>query len=114
MVGMQSSETYDGTRATGVNAVVVTSNSIEHGNNEGNEDEGGAPTARDSGMEGVVISGHEDRFVKFFDANSGMSRYQFCRSERHLLTNFVYRPMYIFHAGSPVVHCLIVAFARWS
>jgi len=86
MVGMQSSETYDGTRATGVNAVVVTSNSIEHGGSEGNEDEGGAPTARDSSMEGVVISGHEDRFVKFFDANSGMSRLQLLRNMQHLLT----------------------------
>ncbi len=24
-----------------------------------------------SGIEGVIISGHEDRFIRFFDANSG-------------------------------------------
>jgi len=24
-----------------------------------------------SGVEGTIISGHEDRFIRFFDANSG-------------------------------------------
>lgn len=108
MVGMQSSETYDGTRATGVNAVVVTSNSIEHGNSEGNEDEGGAPTARDSGMEGVVISGHEDRFVKFFDANSGMWKSKIIRKYTSLANKLslqanAHIPCWL--TRHPLLHC---------
>jgi len=75
VVSMQSSETYDGTPATGINAVVAMS--VEHdrgssGNNSDGEDDFEAPTGREGGVQGVVISGHEDRFVRFFDANSGM------------------------------------------
>lgn len=74
VVSMQSSETYDGTPNTGINAVVAMS--VEHdrgmgASGGGDEDDIGAPTGREGGVEGVVISGHEDRFVRFFDANSG-------------------------------------------
>jgi len=86
---MASLETYDGTRATGVNAVVGTTVGLDQGGSGfgsggglGGEDDGGVvsggvgPTGggrsmAGSGVEGVIISGHEDRYVRFFDANSG-------------------------------------------
>ncbi|KAI9653858.1 MAG: hypothetical protein M1821_006889 [Bathelium mastoideum] len=86
VVGMASGETYDGTPATGVNAVVATSvgweggsMSLDQGRGMVGEDEvvhGGA-TGRsgEGGVEGVVISGHEDRYIRFFDANSGQCTY---------------------------------------
>ncbi|KAI9725833.1 MAG: hypothetical protein M1828_002462 [Chrysothrix sp. TS-e1954] len=89
VVGMASSETYDGTPATGVNSVVVTSTSagaseggaspgFTSGTGEDNEEgrvHGATGSMKDGGVEGVVISGHEDRFVRFFDANSGQCTY---------------------------------------
>lgn len=79
LIGMASNETYDNTPATGITSVVATSQSIE-GPNEtgrGNPDEEGihGPTGSSSGggLEGVVISGHEDQYIRFFDANSGES-----------------------------------------
>lgn len=79
---MDSMETYDGTMKTSVNAVVATTIGLDQGNqNHGsnmNEEEtasAGGPTGgrsmAGSGVEGTIISGHEDRFVRFFDANSG-------------------------------------------
>lgn len=88
---MASQETYDGTAATGVNSVIVASapngTGVESGTSAGsgladpgrqtaNSDDGeiaSGPTGilRGGGLEGTVISGHEDRFVRFFDANSG-------------------------------------------
>jgi striatin 1/3/4 len=35
------------------------------------EEVGAGATGGREGVEGVVITGHEDRFVRFFDANSG-------------------------------------------
>lgn len=79
---MASLETYDGTLATSVNAVAATTVSLEQphqgGLNEEDPSSGGGPTGggrsmAGSGVEGVIISGHEDRFVMFFDANSGKS-----------------------------------------
>jgi striatin 1/3/4 len=78
---MASLETYDGTMNTSVNAVVATTVGLEQqhqpGLNEEDTGSGGGPTGggrsmAGSGVEGVIISGHEDRFVRFFDANSGM------------------------------------------
>lgn len=76
---MTSLETYDGTDATSVNAVVATTAGLDQAQGLGDEDvaSGGGPTGggrsmAGSGVEGVIISGHEDRFVRFFDANSGM------------------------------------------
>lgn len=79
LIGMASSETYDGTPATGITSVVTTSQPIESTAQEGRgaaEEEGiHGPTGSNSGggLEGVIISGHEDQFIRFFDANSGMT-----------------------------------------
>lgn len=78
---MDSLETYDGTVNTSVNAVVATTVGLEQpqsGMSEEDSGAGGGPTGggrsmAGSGVEGVIISGHEDRFVRFFDANSGKS-----------------------------------------
>jgi striatin 1/3/4 len=76
---MASTETYDGTSATGINAIVATSvglDSAEIGRGM-SEDEspvhGATGSSERGGVEGVVISGHEDQFIRFFDANSGTS-----------------------------------------
>ena len=99
LIGMASKETYDGTPKTGVNAVVTTSVSLlPEGTGSGmrtgvmdgqsDEDAGGGGggggsvsmvmhrsatgSSERGGVEGVIISGHEDRYIRFFDANSGM------------------------------------------
>lgn len=89
LIGMASSETYDGTPATGITSVVTTSQSIEGTSSQdsgrGADEEGvvHGPTGSNSagGVEGVIISGHEDQLIRFYDANSG-KRYTF-RSRRH-------------------------------
>ncbi|KAI0390078.1 WD40 repeat-like protein [Xylariaceae sp. FL0594] len=80
MGSMASLETYDGTMGTSVNVVVATTSRLEQsaGNARG-EEEAGGPTggagSSGSGVEGVIISGHEDQFIRFFDANSGQCTY---------------------------------------
>ncbi|KAI9827384.1 MAG: hypothetical protein M1826_006309 [Phylliscum demangeonii] len=99
VVAMASQETSDGTPATGVNTVVATT-SLTHddsGNRDGGsgggagggaggghalpDDDSGAfvhgPTGSSAvgGVDGVIISGHEDRYIRFFDANSGQCTY---------------------------------------
>jgi len=74
---MASLETYDGTPETSVNAVVATTTGLERPQ-PGDDDAGAGPTGggrgtAGSGVEGVVISGHEDRYIRLFDANSGKS-----------------------------------------
>ena len=77
VVGMASLETYDGTPRTGVNAVVATTAGLEStsSNRSSSDEEAGAmhggATGSSSGIEGIVLSGHEDRYIRFFDANSG-------------------------------------------
>ncbi|KAI1374827.1 WD40 repeat-like protein [Hypoxylon crocopeplum] len=77
---MASLETYDSTINTSVNAIVATTVGLDQssGSGLGDEDTGG-PTGgggtAGSGVEGVIISGHEDRFIRFFDANSGQCTY---------------------------------------
>ena len=76
---MDSLETSDGSNKTSVNAVVATTVGLDqgsphHGSNMGEEEAGGPTGGRSmagSGVEGTIITGHEDRFVRFFDANSG-------------------------------------------
>lgn len=75
---MDSLETYDGSSKTSVNAVVASTVGLDqgsqHGGNMGEEDTSGPTGGRSmagSGVEGTIITGHEDRFVRFFDANSG-------------------------------------------
>jgi striatin 1/3/4 len=70
---MSSHETYDGTPATGVNWVVASTISLDSGAESGREEEelvAGA-TGPKGGVAGIVITGHEDRYVRIFDANSG-------------------------------------------
>ena len=78
VVGMASQETYDGTPATGVNAVAATTVGLEGADGgahrSGGEEENVVHGATgSSAVEGMVLSGHEDRFIRFFDANSGTS-----------------------------------------
>jgi striatin 1/3/4 len=76
LIGMASNETYDGTSATGITSVVTSSQNTEPGAQDaarGEDDANHGPTGSNSGggLEGVIISGHEDQFIRFFDANSG-------------------------------------------
>jgi striatin 1/3/4 len=78
VVGMASLETYDGTPSTGVNSVVTSTIGFDgtaslDPNRALTEEEAivhGA-TGTSGGVEGVIISGYEDRYIRFFDANSG-------------------------------------------
>ncbi|KAH8697831.1 WD40-repeat-containing domain protein [Talaromyces proteolyticus] len=82
VVGMASLETYDGTPSTGVNSVVTTTIGFDgtaslDPNRALTEEEAvihGA-TGTSGGVEGVIISGYEDRYIRFFDANSGQCTY---------------------------------------
>jgi striatin 1/3/4 len=84
IIGMASNETYDGTPATTINAVVATSLSPEGHVGDVNrsllEDEnvvhGATGSLTNGGVEGIIISGHEDQYIRFFDANSGRLQYQ--------------------------------------
>ncbi|KAF2738534.1 striatin Pro11 [Polyplosphaeria fusca] len=82
IVGMASTESYNGTPATGVNAVVATTQGAEGSVDTGrglHEEEGTVhgPTgsSNSGGVEGVVMSGHEDSYIKLYDANSGQNTY---------------------------------------
>ncbi|ORY09906.1 striatin Pro11 [Clohesyomyces aquaticus] len=84
VIGMASGETYDGTPATGITSVVATAvgpeGAMSMDSGRGVSDEEGVvhgPTGSSSagGVEGVVISGHEDQFIRFYDANSGQCTY---------------------------------------
>lgn len=122
VVGMASLETYDGTPATGVNAVVATTvgldGTLSFDSGRGlSEDESivhGA-TGSSGGVEGVVISGHEDGYIRFFDANSGK------QNPIHDSTSFAipanrttFRPMHLHNARASVGHIVAFPFARWS
>ncbi|KAL1973512.1 hypothetical protein VTN31DRAFT_6147 [Thermomyces dupontii] len=82
LVGMASLETYDGTPSTGVNYVVTSTVGFDGTANldpnrglteEENVVHGATGTS--GGVEGVIISGYEDRYIRFFDANSGQCTY---------------------------------------
>ncbi|KAK6384546.1 1,2-dihydroxy-3-keto-5-methylthiopentene dioxygenase [Exophiala oligosperma] len=83
IVGMASQETYDGSPDTGVNAVVASStgfdtrDSVAPGRrgSMGEDDVVHGATGSEGGVEGVVIAGYEDRYIRFFDANSGQCTY---------------------------------------
>jgi striatin 1/3/4 len=78
---MDSLETYDGSLRTSVNSVVATTAGLDQGHQHpgsmGEEESssggptGGGRSMTGSGVEGTIISGHEDRFIRFYDANSG-------------------------------------------
>ncbi|KAH9860273.1 hypothetical protein IAQ61_012058 [Plenodomus lingam] len=82
LIGMASNESYDGTPATGITSVVTSTQLLEgssqEGGRSGSEEEAiHGPTGSNSsgGLEGVIISGHEDHLIRFFDANSGQCTY---------------------------------------
>ena len=114
---MASLETYDGTVATSVNAVVATTVGLDQAPHQGLSEEdsgGGGPTGggramAGSGVEGVIISGHEDCYVRFFDANSG--KLGICPMvlpltafQNGLRTDSSSRPMHIQHGRSSGLH----------
>lgn len=78
LIGMVSNDSYDGTPATGITSVVTSSQlsegSSQEGGRNGSEEEaihGPTGSNHGGGLEGVIISGHEDHLIRFFDANSG-------------------------------------------
>ncbi|KAI6248790.1 Striatin Pro11 [Erysiphe necator] len=83
IAAMESLETYNNTPATGVNTIVASTNRLNGSFSYNShctlsEDEsvvsetiGGSR----SGVEGIIISGHEDRYIRFYDANSGQCTY---------------------------------------
>jgi len=79
LASMSSLESYDGSTNTGVNAVVATTLGLgDLDGKEGVEEEvvgGGATGGTKSGVAGVVISGTEDCYIRFYDANSGEQSY---------------------------------------
>ncbi|KAF3921416.1 Striatin-3 [Orbilia brochopaga] len=79
LVVMSSLESYDGSPATGVSTVVATTLGMSDvDSKEGVEEEvvgGGATGGGRDSVTGVVIAGTEDRFVRFYDANSGQCTY---------------------------------------
>ncbi|KAJ5182408.1 hypothetical protein N7492_000024 [Penicillium capsulatum] len=80
IVGMASLETYDGTPSTGVNSVVATTVGFDGSahldpNRTMAEEEVVHGATGSSNVEGVIISGYEDRYIRFFDANSGQCTY---------------------------------------
>ncbi|KAF3396271.1 Striatin Pro11 [Penicillium rolfsii] len=80
IVGMASLETYDGTPSTGVNSVVATTVGFDGSANLDPsrtmaEEEVVHGATGSSSVEGVIISGYEDRYIRFFDANSGQCTY---------------------------------------
>lgn len=85
LIGMASNETYDGTTATSINSIVAnrTATAMVNGGQSWSEmtesndrDNAAAPTGTAQGVEGVIVSGHEDRYIRFFDANSGKLRHK--------------------------------------
>jgi striatin 1/3/4 len=78
VASMQSLETYNNTLSTGVNAIVATTSgldgSLSFDSGRGLSEEGdvvAGATGTSGSLEGVIISGHEDRYIRFYDANSG-------------------------------------------
>jgi striatin 1/3/4 len=93
IVGMASLETYDGTPSTGVNSVVTTTVGFDGSANLDPsrtmaEEEVVHGATGSSSVEGVIISGYEDRYIRFFDANSGMLPYAEFPIDYSLLTLF--------------------------
>jgi striatin 1/3/4 len=115
IVGMASNETFDGTMATSINAVVATSTSFEASGHGGlDADEVGGATGSRDGVEGVIITGHEDRFVRFFDANSGKYNMQSRSTFLTAPTDSHHRSMHLHHARPPVSDLGTVPVQGWA
>ena len=111
---MASLETYDGTPSTGVNSVVASTvgfdGTLHLDPNRGLAEDDSivhGATGSSGGVEGVIISGYEDRYIRFFDANSGKSR--ICPWGHNLL--IISRSMHVHYACASVRHILTVPFA---
>ena len=102
ILGMASLETYDGAPTTGVNAVAATTVGLDSGDPtrgpSSDEEHVHGATGSSRGIEGMVLSGHEDRYIRFFDANSGTSYRAICKTI--LALTFVIRPVYLQYARS--------------
>ena len=122
IVPMASLETYDGTPSTAINAIAATTVGIDgtlslDSGRAVSEDEHSA-TGSSNGVEGMILSGHEDRYIRFFDANSGMpppssppfsplplpNRTKPKQNTTSTLTSS--RPMHLQHASPPSPHLL--------
>lgn len=82
VAAMASLETYNGTNSSAVNAIVATTTGLDgslsfDSGRALSEDEGviSGATGTSGGIEGTIISGHEDRYIRFYDANSGKFSY---------------------------------------
>lgn len=83
IAAMASLETYDSTPATGVNTIVASASRLNGSSSfdlirtllEEESVVSGATGGSRSGVEGIIISGHEDRYIRFYDANSGQCTY---------------------------------------
>jgi striatin 1/3/4 len=118
IVGMASLETYDGTPSTGVNSVVTTTVGFDGSANLDPsrtmaEEEVVHGATGSSSVEGVIISGYEDRYIRFFDANSGMLSSTVCPVDSSPLT-LDFRSMYLHNAGPSSRHRLAVFVSRWA
>lgn len=122
VIGMASNETYDGTMGTSINTVVATSMGLEGAGpglleaSRGLEPEevaAGATGSRE-GVEGVVITGHEDRFVRFFDANSGKFPLSILHVFIEQIANLTPRPMHLHHARPSLRHLSALLVQRWA
>ena len=86
---MASLETYDGTPETSVNSVVAAASGPDRPQRGDDGAGGGGPTGggramAGSGVEGIVLSGHEDRYIRLFDANSGKGGPRCCPRGRRI------------------------------
>jgi striatin 1/3/4 len=116
---MRSGETYDQTMNTSINTVVATSLGFEGAGSGGMdagrgmepEEVGAGATGGREGVEGVVITGHEDRFVRFFDANSGEELTEL-RTDSSIFTDSMNRSSYVHHACAPLRNILLILVQR--
>ena len=116
VVGMASQETYDGTPSTGINSVVATTTGFDTSSSPvparrgsmGEDDVVHGATGSEGGVEGVIIAGYEDRYIRFFDAHSG----KFFAQPLLISTNTNYRSMYIYNARPSLRNFITIALTR--
>lgn len=120
LVGMASLETYDGTPSTGVNYVVTSTVGFDGTANldpnrglteEENVVHGATGTS--GGVEGVIISGYEDRYIRFFDANSGKLIIVMVNIPARKPTDGLSRSMHVHDARAPIGHLIPFTLPRW-